>query len=80
MHGMRKSRGQLLRVLRAAHEPRLTQSKVATLLGISRMRYWQIEAGEGPDATAAEKAAVAKVLGVKVADIEWPSFARAKAS
>lgn len=77
---MRKTR-TLLRVLRAAHEPRITQIQMARLAGISSgARYWQIEHGEGNPPTEAERAAVAAVLGVSVNDIAWPEFQKAKAS
>lgn len=62
----------LLRVLRAGHEPRLTQSQVALLAGISAARYWQIENGEGSEPSEDERRAVAAALGVKVSEVAWP--------
>lgn len=38
-------------------------------------RYWQIENGEGPAATADEKRAVATVLDVPVSQVDWPDVA-----
>lgn len=64
----------LLRVLRAAHEPRITQSQLARLAGMSAARYWQIEHGEGSEPTFDECQAIASALGVKVASIAWPTF------
>lgn len=69
-----------LRVLRASHEPKLTQSKLARKAGLNATRYWQIENGDGPPATTDERNAVAGVLGVKVSDIAWPEVERAEAS
>jgi transcriptional regulator with XRE-family HTH domain len=76
---MKKGR-VLLRVLRAAEEPRATQPQIARRAGLTPARYWQIENGEGLEPTADEKNAVAAALGVKVSEIQWPEFAKAKAS
>lgn len=76
---MPKSR-MLLRVLRAAHEPKLTQRQVAILAGLVPARYWQIEHGEGGDPNAEERQAIAAVLGVKVNDIAWPAVLKRRAS
>jgi len=75
--GMKKT---LLRVLRAAHEPRLSQRQVALRAGMARLRYWQIENGDGPPATTAERAAVAAALDTSVTAIAWPELPKAKAS
>lgn len=64
-----------LRVLRAAHEPKISQSQVARKAGLGLYRYWQIENGDGPEPSKDEKLAVATALGVKVGDIAWPEFA-----
>lgn len=85
---MGRERKQLLRVLRAQQEPKLTQSHVAKLAQarlpkgqtMSMQRYWQIEHGDGSEPSPDEKSAVAAALGVKVSDIAWPEFAKAKAS
>jgi transposase-like protein len=70
---MKKQRRLLrLRVVRAAHEPKLSQSQVARRAGMGTFRYWQIENGEGPAVTDTEKRVIADVLGVRVAEIEWP--------
>ena len=69
---MKKDRA-LLRVLRAAHEPKITQSQLARRAGLSAARYWQIENGEGSDPSESERAAVASALGVKVAEVAWPT-------
>lgn len=61
-----------LRAIRAAQEPKTSQSQLARRAGLALYRYWQIENGEGPDPTKDEQAAVATALGVKVADIAWP--------
>lgn len=81
-------KGRLLRALRAEQEPKVSQSQLARkaegLLPkghtMSRQRYWQIETGEGSEPSLDEKGAVAAALGVKVSDISWPEFAKAKAS
>lgn len=71
----------LLRTLRAASEPKVTQYQVARLAGVSQARYWQIENGVGSEPSDGERDAVAAALGVQVADIAWPVFtAKAKAS
>lgn len=70
----------LLRVLRAAHEPKITQTKLARRAGISAARYWQIENGEGAPASDTERTAVAAVLGVKDSEVAWPEFQKAQAS
>ena len=62
----------LLRVLRATHEPPLTQSQVARGAGLNATRYWQIENGEGPRPTPVEQADIALVLGASVVAIAWP--------
>jgi DNA-binding XRE family transcriptional regulator len=70
----------LLRVLRAASEPRLTQSQLARKAGLATFRYWQIENGEGPVPSEVEKGAIAAALKTTPADIAWPEFERAQAS
>ena len=62
----------LLRVLRAAHQPKITQAHVARLAGLSAGRYWQIENGEGASPSRDEQLQIAQALGVGVADIAWP--------
>lgn len=69
--GMKKERLRL-RVLRAAKEPKISQSQVARSAGMGLYRYWQIENGDGPKATEDEQDAVAAALGVKVSEIAWP--------
>lgn len=76
---MKKERS-LLRVLRAQQEPKVSQRQLALKAGLSPARYWQIESGEGSEPHQNERAAVAAALGVKVSDIAWPEFAKAKAS
>lgn len=77
---MQKGR-TLLRVLRAAHEPKLTQTQIAQQVSVqlgrpfSMQRYWQIEHGAGAVPSQDEKAAIAKALGVPVASIAWPVLA-----
>lgn len=74
----------LLRVLRAAQEPKLTQSQLARRAEgklprgrtMSPQRYWQIENGEGSEPDEDEKSAVAAALGVKVSDVAWPDFSQ----
>lgn len=63
-----------LRVLRADHEPSMSQAVVAKLADMSMSRYWQIENGVGPVPSDDERKAVAAALGVKVGDIEWPEL------
>jgi len=70
----------LLRVLRAAHEPKLSQSQTARRAGLALFRYWQIENGDGPEPSKAEQQAVATALGVKVTEIAWPEREKARAS
>lgn len=74
---MKKGRSRL-RVLRAEQE--VTQMQVARKAGLSAARYWQIENGEGSEPSPGERNAVAAALGVKVSEIAWPEFAKAKAS
>lgn len=63
----------LLRVLRAAQEPRkLTQAQLAKRAGLSAARYWQIENGEGADPSENEMNAIAAALGVSPDAIAWP--------
>lgn len=68
---MRKERARL-RVIRAAQEPKMSQSQAARRAGMGLYRYWQIENGDGPEPTVDERNAVAAVFGVKVSDIAWP--------
>lgn len=70
----------LLRVLRAGHEPKLSQSQLARKAGLALFRYWQIENGEGPESSKDERQAVASALDVKVSDIAWPERDKARAS
>ncbi len=68
---MKKER-VLLRVLRVAQEPKITQSQLARKIGVSPARYWQIENGEGSKPSDSECAAIAAALGTTVAAIAWP--------
>lgn len=61
---------QTLRVLRAARD--LTQHAAAERAGLTQTRYWQIEHGEGAPLRKSEREAIARVLEVKPAAIEWP--------
>lgn len=70
----------LLRVLRAAQEPKITQSQLARKAGLSAARYWQIENGEGADSTRTERDAIAIALGIKSAQVAWPTPQREVAS
>lgn len=70
---MKKTR-TLLRVIRAAHEPKLTQNVLAKAAGLSTSRFWQIEHGEGLPPRPYECKAIARVLGVRVDEIAWPEF------
>ena len=70
----------LLRVLRAQQEPKMSQRQLALKAGLSPSRYWQIESGEGSEPSRDEKDAVAAALGVKAADIAWPTFLQVQAS
>ena len=70
----------LLRVLRAAREPKITQTQLARQAGLSAARYWQIENGEGAMPSNDEQIEIAMVLGVTVATIAWPEREKAKAS
>jgi len=67
-----KQRLLRLRVARAAHEPKVSQMYVARTAGMGTFRYWQIENGEGPAPSRAEKIAVAAALNLQVSDIDWP--------
>ncbi len=67
-----KHKPSLLRALRAAHEPKISQSQLARRAGMALFRIWQIENGEGPASTKSEREAIAAALGVKVTDIAWP--------
>lgn len=69
-----KQRLLRLRVARAAHEPKVSQSQVARQAGMGTFRYWQIENGEGPAPSRGEKNAVAAALDLQVSDIEWPAI------
>lgn len=61
---------QTLRVLRAARD--ITQHTLAERAGLTQTRYWQIEHGEGAPLRKSEREAIARVLEVKPAAIEWP--------
>jgi len=77
----RMGKGRLvLRAVRAAQEPKVSQSQLARKAGMGHFRYWQIENGEGPEPSPDERTAVAVALGVKVSDIAWPEFEKAAAS
>lgn len=76
---MKRARS-LLRAVRAAQEPKVTQSRVARRAGLSVSRYWQIENGEGSDPSDDERDAIAAALGVKADDIAWPEAEKAQAS
>lgn len=69
-----------LRAVRAAHEPKISQSQLAGKAGMGLFRYWQIENGEGPEPSDTERADIARALEVKVSEIAWPETARAQAS
>jgi DNA-binding XRE family transcriptional regulator len=56
-----------LRVRRA--ELDITQGKAAKLAGMGRYRFWQIENGDGPDATPEEQKVIAKALKAKPAEL-----------
>lgn len=56
-----------LRVRRA--ELDITQGRAAKVAGMGRYRFWQIENGEGPDATPDEQRAIAKALKAKTGDL-----------
>lgn len=71
--GMKRERLRL-RAIRAAKEPKVSQSQVARAAGMGLYRYWQIENGDGVEPTRDEREAVAAALGVKVSDIGWPDF------
>lgn len=70
----------LLRAVRASQDPKVSQSQLARKAGLALFRYWQIENGEGPTVSDDEKGAVAAALHVKVSDIAWSEFSKAKAS
>lgn len=76
---MAKAR-QRLRVIRAAQEPKLSQSQLARRAGLGLYRYWQIENGEGAPTSDIERTAVAAALGVMVSEVAWPEFQKAQAS
>lgn len=76
--GMRKR--LRLRSIRADQQPKVSQSQLARKAGVAPFRYWQIENGEGAEPSKDERDAVAAALGVKVSEIAWPEFAKAKAS
>lgn len=76
---MAKTRSRL-RVIRAGHEPKISQMQVARRAGMGTYRYWQIENGEGQPANETERSAVAAVLGVSVNDVAWPEIEKARAS
>jgi transcriptional regulator with XRE-family HTH domain len=77
----------LLRVIRAQHEPKISQSQVAAIAEgflpsgrtMSAARYWQIENGEGSEPSDDERLAVARALGVTTDDIAWPTPLKVKA-
>ena len=54
---------QRLRMLRAGHEPKLSQGAVAAKAGLKLARYWYLETKSGP-ATPEEVKAIAKALKV----------------
>lgn len=76
---MKKAR-TLLRVLRAAQEPKVTQTQLARKAGLSAARYWQIENGEGSEPSTDEREAIAVALGVKTTAVAWPEFQSERAS
>lgn len=67
-----KNARTLLRVLRAAREPKITQTQLARQAGLSAARYWQIENGEGSVSRTEERVAIAGVLGVSPTAVAWP--------
>lgn len=75
-----KRERSLLRAVRAAQEPKVTQSRVARKAGLSVSRYWQIENGEGSESSDDERQAIADALSVKASDIAWPEAEKAQAS
>jgi transcriptional regulator with XRE-family HTH domain len=82
---MKKER-TALHVLRA--KQRVSQDRLIQRIALhlpkgrtmSQARYSQIENGIGRESDTDEQTAVAAALGVKVADIAWPDFPKAKAS
>lgn len=69
----RRSRpARTLRVLRAERE--LTQHQIATRIGMTQTRYWQIEHGEGAPLRKDERAAIARMLEVQPFEIAWPEM------
>lgn len=69
-----------LRAWRAAQEPKVSQQQLALKAGLSPSRYWQIESGEGVEPTTKERDAVANALSLKVSDIAWPDYLRARSA
>lgn len=69
-----------LRAVRAAQTPKTSQSQIARRAGMRLFRYWQIENGEGNPPTPGEREAIAAALGVRLAEVEWPSVHAVKAS
>lgn len=63
---------QTLRVLRAARD--LTQHGLAERAGLTQTRFWQIEHGEGAPLRKTERDAIARVLEVRPAAIDWPTM------
>ena len=61
-----------LAVLRAAHEPPLTQAETARLAKLGAYRYGQIERGDGPPTSLRERCSIADVFGVRSTKIVWP--------
>jgi len=57
-------------VLRAERE--LTQHLIASRIGMTQTRYWQIEHGEGAPLRKEERAAIARALEVQPHEIAWP--------
>ena len=62
----------VLRAVRAAQDPKVSQSQLARKAGMGLFRYWQIENGEGPEPSPIEREAVAAALMVKASEIAWP--------
>jgi transcriptional regulator with XRE-family HTH domain len=60
-----------LKVLRAELE--ITQHQIASRIGMTQTRYWQIEHGEGAPLRKDERAAIARVLEVQPFEIAWPA-------
>jgi transcriptional regulator with XRE-family HTH domain len=59
-------------VLRAERE--VTQHQLASRIGMTQTRYWQIEHGEGAPLRKDERAAIARILEVQPHEVDWPAM------